>query len=98
MSIHQVDSSTVVRKENTDLPSKLMESRTMALKVEAVYEDGVLKPERSLPLRERQRVIITVQEQTTQARITYGLIAWKGDPETLRRIAEDPELRVMESP
>jgi predicted DNA-binding antitoxin AbrB/MazE fold protein len=70
----------------------------MALEVEAMYEDGVLKPERPLPLRERQRVIITVQEETAQARITYGLIAWEGDPETLRRIADDPEFRVLESP
>jgi predicted DNA-binding antitoxin AbrB/MazE fold protein len=70
----------------------------MALEVEATYEDGVLKPERPLPLRERQRVTITVQEETAHARITYGLIAWKGDPETLRKIAEDPELRVLEYP
>ena len=70
----------------------------MALEVEAIYEDGVLKPERSLPLREHQRVIISVREAAAQARITYGLIAWKGDPETLRRIAEDPELRVLGSP
>ena len=70
----------------------------MALEVEATYEDGVLKPERPLPLREHQKVVITVREETTQARISYGLIAWKGDPETLRRIAEDPELRVPEYP
>jgi predicted DNA-binding antitoxin AbrB/MazE fold protein len=70
----------------------------MALEVEATYEDGVLKPERPLPFREHQKVIITVREQTAQARISYGLIAWKGDPETLRSIAEDPEYRVLGCP
>lgn len=70
----------------------------MALEVEATYEDGVLKPAQPLPLREHQRVIITVREEAPQARISYGLIPWRGDPEVLRGIAEDPELRVLEYP
>jgi hypothetical protein len=43
-------------------------------------------------------VIITVREEAPQARISYGLIPWRGDPEVLRGIAEDPELRVLEYP
>ena len=65
---------------------------------EALYEGGVLKPAQPLPLREHQRVIITVWEEAPQARISYGLIPWRGDPEVLRGIAEDPELRVLEYP
>jgi predicted DNA-binding antitoxin AbrB/MazE fold protein len=70
----------------------------MALEVEATYEGGVLKPTQPLPLREHQRVSITVREETSQARISYGLIPWTGDPEVLRAIAEDPESRVLEYP
>ena len=70
----------------------------MTLEVEATYEGGVLKPAQPLPLREHQRVIITVREEAPQARISYGLIPWRGDPEALRGIAEDPELRVLAVP
>jgi predicted DNA-binding antitoxin AbrB/MazE fold protein len=73
-------------------------TKTMTLEVEATYEGGVLKPAQPLPLREHQRVIITVREEAPQARISYGLIPWRGDPEVLRGIAEDPELRVLEYP
>ena len=70
----------------------------MALEVEATYEDGVLKPAQPLPLREHQRVTLTVREESPRARISYGLIPWTGDPGVLRGIAEDPELRVLEYP
>ncbi len=73
-------------------------TRIMALEVEAIYVGGILKPAQPLPLREHQRVMITVREEAPQARISYGLIPWSGDPEVLRRIAEDPELRVLEYP
>jgi predicted DNA-binding antitoxin AbrB/MazE fold protein len=46
----------------------------MPLEVEAIYEDGALKSERRLPLRERQRVVITVQEEMPRPRISYDLI------------------------
>ena len=32
----------------------------MTLTVEAIYEDGVLKPAQPLPLREQERVQITI--------------------------------------
>ena len=63
-----------------------------------IFTAVVLKPAQPLPLREHQRVIITVREEAPQARISYGLIPWRGDPEVLRGIAEDPELRVLEYP
>jgi predicted DNA-binding antitoxin AbrB/MazE fold protein len=37
------------------------ENYLMALTVEAVYEDGVLKPAQPLPLQEHERVSITVE-------------------------------------
>jgi predicted DNA-binding antitoxin AbrB/MazE fold protein len=76
--------------ERGDLP--------MPFEVEAVYEGGVLKPVRPLPLEDHQRVKVVVQEETSLARRSYGLIGWQGDLEVLRKIALDPEFGVTESP
>jgi len=35
----------------------------MAITIEAVYEDGVLKPAQPLPLKEHEKVNITVEEK-----------------------------------
>jgi predicted DNA-binding antitoxin AbrB/MazE fold protein len=76
----------------------------MALTVEAVYENGVLKLERPLPLPEHERVQVTVHApvaapQALEAvRRGYGLLHWTGDAETLRRVAEDDEFGILESP
>ncbi len=59
----------------------------MKLEIEATYENGVLKLDKPLPLQENERVRITIQPAETAAGITYGLIGWTGDPETVRRIA-----------
>ena len=70
----------------------------MALTVEAVYENGVLKPTQPLPLKEHERVRVTVQVQQSVARESAGMLRWRGDWETLRRLAEDDEFGIMESP
>jgi predicted DNA-binding antitoxin AbrB/MazE fold protein len=70
----------------------------MSLEVEATYEDGVLKPDKRLPLEEHQRVKVTVHEETSRIRASYGLIGWTGAPEVLRRIAEDDEFGQLEAP
>lgn len=69
----------------------------MAIVVEAVYQNGVLKPERPLPLKEDEKVRVTVESAQSWAERTYGLLRWTGDPETLRRIAEDPEFGIREA-
>lgn len=69
----------------------------MTLTVEAVYEDGVLKPVEPLPLKEREQVEISIQTQPVKLAQAYGIIGWKGDGETLRRIAEDAEFSILES-
>lgn len=63
----------------------------MSLEVEATYENGMLKPDRPLPLDEHQRVKVTVHERTSRIRASLGLIGWTGDPEVLRKIALDDE-------
>ena len=70
----------------------------MTLTVEAVYENGVLKPDRALPLKEHTRVRVAVEVKQSVARETAGMLRWRGDWETLRRLAEDDEFGIMESP
>ncbi len=68
----------------------------MAIVVDATYEDGILKLGRRLPLKQHEKVRVTVEPAQPWAERTYGLVPWTGDPETLRRIAEDPEFGVRE--
>jgi len=70
----------------------------MTLTIEAVYENGVLKPDKPLPLQDHERVQVTVQIQQSVARESAGMLPWSGDWETLRRLAEDDEFGIMESP
>jgi predicted DNA-binding antitoxin AbrB/MazE fold protein len=39
------------------------EDQAMALTVEAVYENGILKPLQPLPLKEHERVSVTVEQR-----------------------------------
>jgi len=66
-----------------------LEVPPMSLEIEAVYENGVLKPEKPLPLKEHERVTVSVKRQTSRIRQSAGLLRWTGDPEILRKIAED---------
>jgi predicted DNA-binding antitoxin AbrB/MazE fold protein len=70
----------------------------MTLTVEAVYENGVLKPKQSLPLKEQEQVLITIRPAISLARQTAGMVPWTCDVETLERIAGDPEFGILESP
>jgi predicted DNA-binding antitoxin AbrB/MazE fold protein len=70
----------------------------MNLTVEAVYENGVLKPTQPLPLQEHEKVRVTIEPAPSVAERTAGMIPWTGDPELLRRIAEDDEFGILESP
>jgi predicted DNA-binding antitoxin AbrB/MazE fold protein len=70
----------------------------MTIVVEAVYENGVLRPTQPLPLAEHEKVEITVNTALSRVRATYGLLGWKGDAETIERIALDPEFGIEECP
>lgn len=76
----------------------------MAITFEAIYEHGVLKPAEPLPLQDREKVHVTlrtsadVQAALEAVERSYGLLRWKGDPETLQRIALDDEFGILESP
>jgi predicted DNA-binding antitoxin AbrB/MazE fold protein len=70
----------------------------MSLRIEATYENGILKPDGPLPLAERERVIVSVETKSSRAQQSYGLIGWTGDPQVLRQIAEDDEFSNLEAP
>ena len=70
----------------------------MALEVEATYENGVIKLDEPLPFKEKERIVVTVKAKISRVDETYGLIGWTGDPEILRKIAEDDDFGVLESP
>lgn len=73
----------------------------MAITVEAVYENGVLKPTEPLPvLLEGARLWLTLHVAAEKERVqkSYGIIGWTGDAETVRRVALDPEFDILERP
>ena len=70
----------------------------MTLTIEAIYEDGVLKPSQPLPFQEHEKVRVTVQLQVSWVEETYGILGWKGDPAELRRLALSPELDLEDEP
>lgn len=69
----------------------------MSIDVEATYENGVLKLDKPLPLRENERVTVQVKPHISISRRSAGSIKWTGDPEVLRMIAEDPEFGIDEA-
>jgi predicted DNA-binding antitoxin AbrB/MazE fold protein len=68
----------------------------MTLTVQATYQDGVLKPDQPLPLKEHETVQVTIQSAASWVEQTFGICGWKGDPEELRRLALAPEFDVAE--
>lgn len=79
-----------------------------SLVFEAVFENGVLRPDRPLPLAESQRIRLSVDlpaldEPPIDSDIefineTSGMLGWTGDAATVERIAMDPEFGLHESP
>ena len=68
-----------------------------SLVVDGTYENGMLKLDRPLPLKEHERVQITVHTTVSHVRATAGLIPC-ADAELIERIAEGPEFSILESP
>jgi len=68
----------------------------MTLTVEAIYEDGVLKPAQPLPLKEREQVQVTVRRPTSVADQTYGMIGWSGDANAFDRLLRESETDRLE--
>ena len=63
----------------------------MTLTVNATYENGTLKLDRPLPLKEHEQVRVTVEPARGLTEQTTGMIGWKGDVETFERILKEAE-------
>jgi predicted DNA-binding antitoxin AbrB/MazE fold protein len=73
----------------------------MALTIEAIYENGVLKPVSALPaIQEGTRLWLTlhIAAESDRVRAAYGLLGWTGDAESVQHVALDPEFDILESP
>jgi predicted DNA-binding antitoxin AbrB/MazE fold protein len=64
----------------------------MAITVEAVYENGVLKPVQPLPLKEHEKVQLTVETKKSWVEETAGIMRFQGTEEEADYFALDPEL------
>ena len=70
----------------------------MSLTIEAIYENGVLKPAQPLPFREHEKVRVTVQPASNCVQATHGICGWKGSAEEAERFASDSELDFPAAP
>ena len=70
----------------------------MAIKVEVVVENGLLRPMQPLPLKENEHVKITIEPKENWVQESYGLWGWKGNAEELHRLALAPDLDLEEGP
>ena len=70
----------------------------MAITVEAVYENGVLKPTRPLPLREHATVTLTIASPSNAAPRTAAVVPWNGAVEVLDYLIADAENDPLEGP
>jgi predicted DNA-binding antitoxin AbrB/MazE fold protein len=70
----------------------------VSITVEAVVENGLLRPMQPLPLKEKEHVRITIEQKGNWVQESYGLCGWTGDVEELRRLALAPDLDLEEPP
>ena len=63
----------------------------MPLTIEAIYENGVLKPKEPLRLTEHQQVRITIEDSLGWVNRTRGIIPCS-DPALIEWAATDPDL------
>ena len=64
----------------------------MPLTIEAVYENGCLKVAQPLPLKEHEKVRITLHTETSPLLQAYGIMGWTGSAELADYFARDAEL------
>jgi predicted DNA-binding antitoxin AbrB/MazE fold protein len=63
----------------------------MTITVEATYENGTLKLSQPVPLKEEEKVQVTIQTASPEPRRGQGRIAWTGSLEDLDYLMNDPE-------
>jgi predicted DNA-binding antitoxin AbrB/MazE fold protein len=85
-------SAAVFADANTLIYHFCQGDTAMPLTIEAVYENGVLKPAQPLPLKEHEKVTVTIEPKSGWVEETYGICGWKGSAEEADFFAMDPEL------
>ena len=68
----------------------------MSITIVATYENGVLKLAQPLPLKEHDKVTLTIHPAGVPR--AYGLIRWTGSVEDLDYLIEDIENDPLEGP
>lgn len=68
----------------------------MAITVEATYENGVLKLTQPLPLKEHEKVRVTIQSEASPLLRAYGIMGFQGSAAEADYFALDPELDPLE--
>lgn len=61
----------------------------MTITIAATYEDGVLKPLEPLPLKEHEKVRISVHSERSPLLEAYGIMQFKGTAEEANFFALD---------
>ena len=64
----------------------------MAVTVEAVYENGVLKPSEPLPWKDGERVRVAVSSLDSPLLKAYGIMGFQGTAEEAEYLALHPDL------
>lgn len=62
----------------------------MTKTIEAIYEDGVLKPLQKIDLKEHEKVMLILKPERSAVDKTKGM--FKADPELIKFIAEDDSI------
>ena len=70
----------------------------MAITVEAVYENGVLKPSEPLPWKEGERVSVAISSLNSPLLKAHGIMDWKGTSDELDRLLVEIEADEVEVP
>jgi predicted DNA-binding antitoxin AbrB/MazE fold protein len=69
-----------------------------AITVEAIYENGVLKPTGPLPLKEHEKVRVTVHPEKTWVEQTAGMMGFTGSPQEADYFALSSDLEPPDDP
>jgi predicted DNA-binding antitoxin AbrB/MazE fold protein len=71
------------------VPDRQPGDKAKTIIVDAIYENGVLRPMQALALQEQVRV--TVEPKTSWAERMAGMVGWTGSHEDLEKILAEAE-------
>jgi predicted DNA-binding antitoxin AbrB/MazE fold protein len=69
----------------------------MTITVEATYENGTLKLSQPLPLKDQEKVQVTIQADSSARTRGYGLVRWTGSLQDLDYLINDIENDPLEA-